>query len=61
MRDYRIYCLRDRRIIRPSTVIQCATEEEAIRQAQLDCGSGLDAEVWDGPRRVWMSAPVQPA
>jgi hypothetical protein len=58
MAAYRIYRLLNGHIMAPPVVIECATDTEAIHQAQryLD---GLDVELWEGPRRVWMSLTEQ--
>jgi hypothetical protein len=52
MRDYRIYTVdANGRVIAPSEVLTCETDEEIIQKA-TSMVDGHDLEIWDGPRVV---------
>jgi hypothetical protein len=57
MPDYRIYRLSaDNRIVGPSEMVECESDQEAITQAKIKL-DGLDIEVWQGPRKViWLKS-----
>jgi hypothetical protein len=52
MPAYRIFHRKDGYLQRLPTVIDCATDGDAIRVAQQHV-DGADMELFDGPRRVW--------
>jgi hypothetical protein len=56
MRTYRIYRLDHGHITAPPAVVECETEEAAIREARQYV-DGLDVELWEGSRLVWTSPP----
>lgn len=56
MPQYRIFRLEDGHIRHASIIVECATDAEAILEAKQYV-DGVDVELWDGPRRVWVSPP----
>ena len=58
MREYRVYRLNGGHIQGPPIVVYCETDAEAIRRAHKHV-DGIDVELWDGARLVWMSIGVQ--
>jgi hypothetical protein len=59
MPQYHIYLLKDGHIYHPSIVVECNADAEAIREAKQYVVKGVDIELWDGARRVWMSPPPE--
>jgi hypothetical protein len=52
MPHYRIYFIdRDNDVSRPSEVVECADDEEAIQKTKQFV-AGQDIELWDGPRLI---------
>jgi hypothetical protein len=50
MRQYRVFQLKDGRIVKASLFLTCETDREAITKAQ-QLAAGLDFEIWEGSRR----------
>jgi hypothetical protein len=59
MPRYRIFRRKDGYLQRPPTIIECATDGHAIREAQQYIDE-IDIELFDGARRVWwFSSPTE--
>ncbi len=55
MPSYRLYELDAAgHIVGPPAILDCATDQEAIRQAQEKM-DGLAVELWEHSRRIWRS------